>query len=129
MMANGVAPVQKQTPQQIFDSLSWRFNNLDTKVRINEQNLLNMRKHSQLINQNFLDLKKEIRESVVNIQKTSHDMERKVNELSSKLNELESRLTQVQKTPFTKAKAKKPHEELAEKSADQILDEILEGKY
>jgi len=131
-MVNGTPPPKKQTPQEMFESLSWRLNNLDTKLRITEQNVVNMRNHSQLINQNFLDLKKEVRDSVSNVQTKNHDLERELKQVQDKLTELESEINKIKSTPVHK-KLKLPiyedKEQEEKKSADDVLDEILEGKY
>ena len=76
--------MEAQSPQTMYEDLLWRMSSLETKVKINEQNLFNLQERMQLINTNFLDLKKEIRGRADNMSDELHDLEKKLSSLREK---------------------------------------------
>ena len=124
-------PTPKQTPKQQVSSLSWKLNNLETKARINEQNILNDRRHVQIMNRNILDLKKEFRTKLDKIMTERHDVTKKVSELEVKVQNLERRVKRFVKREEISA-MKKFHEgfnyfdtQMTKEEADNILDDIV----
>lgn len=92
--------------RSLINNLSMRISNLDTKVRINEQNILNEGRRIQLVNKNVLDFKKEIREKVERLMEASHDLQKALEKLGQKIEiieELQKRkpLVNVQTLPLT----------------------------
>lgn len=106
-----------------------RLNSIETKIRINEQNLLNDRQHSQLINKNLLDLKKEIRERLDAVSHETKELKIQVEELSGKVDVVGK---QVKARVVRKAAPPKPvnlaKPQMSSNEASKILDNILKGK-
>ena len=124
-------PTPKQTPKQQVSSLSWKLNNLETKARINEQNILNDRRHVQIMNRNILDLKKEFRDKLDKIMTERHDVTKKVSDLEVKVKNMERRVKRFVKKEEISA-MKKFHEsfnyfdtQMTKEEADNILDDIV----
>lgn len=104
---------------------------VETKTRINEQNILNAQKKVQLLSRNFLDLKKELREKVDLVFQKNHEMEKSVKKLTAAVERLEKKLPKYAKSEDVKA-VQKFHEsvnvfkpELSKEEAGSILDDIL----
>ena len=128
-MAN--VPTPKKTPQQEVSNLTWKVNNIETKVRINEQNVMNDRRHVQLLNKNVLDLKKEMRTKLDGILKERHDGTKKIEELTTRVENMERRVKKFVKRTEISA-IKKFHEnfnyfdnDMTKEEADKILDNIV----
>ncbi|MDP7282138.1 MAG: hypothetical protein QF475_00670 [Candidatus Undinarchaeales archaeon] len=128
-MAN--VPTPKKTPQQAVSNLTWKVNNIETKVRINEQNVMNDRRHVQLLNKNVLDLKKEMRTKLDGILKERHDGTKKIEELTTRVENMERRVKKFVKRTEISA-IKKFHEnfnyfdnDMTKEEADKILDNIV----
>ena len=124
-------PLPKQTPQQVTTDLTWKLNNLETKVRINEQNIMNDRRHVQLINTSILDLKKELREKTGNVLQEKHGLLKRVSGLELKMEHLERRLKRFARREEL-ATLQKFHKsfnyfdnEMTKDEADHILDDIV----
>ncbi|MFH1424448.1 MAG: hypothetical protein ABIG20_02070 [archaeon] len=77
-MSSGQQPLSRE---EVLNELSWRVNSLDSKIRINEQNILNERKQIQLINRNFLELKKELRERIDNLMQDMREIKDKISKV------------------------------------------------
>lgn len=123
--------MDQQSPQSIMSDLSWRISSLETKVKLNEQNFFNLQERMQLINKNFLDLKKELRDRVDNLTDEAHDIEKTVKDLQSKVEKVGSKLATAPRGEDVE-QIKKFHETInvfkPEMSADEaknILDGVL----
>ena len=128
-MAEPAKP-KKKSPAET-SGLTWKLNNMETKVRINEQNIMNDRRHVQLLNRGLLDLKKEVREKLDSVLSERHTVSKKVEELSIKVDSLERRVKKFVKREEISA-LQKFHEnfnyfdnEMTKEEADRILDNIV----
>jgi len=125
------APPPKQTPQQVTSNLIWKLNNLETKVRINEQNIVNDRRHVQILNSAILELKQEMRDKVDTVLHDKHDLKKKVANLEIKVEGLERKLKRFVKKEEVAA-LQKFHQnfnyfdtDMTKDEADKILDNIV----
>jgi len=124
-------PKSKKSPQQKVIDLTWKLNNMETKVRINEQNIINDRRHVQLMSRNSLDIKKEVREKMGTILTERHDLGKKVSDLEARVKALEKLSGNfVKKGEITALQ--KFHQnfnyfdkEMTKEEADRVLDEIV----
>ncbi len=80
-----------ESVQSILGDITYRISNLETKVRLTEQNSFNFQERVQLLSKNFLDLKKEILNRVDNLTQEAHDLERNMNDLKKKVAALEAK--------------------------------------
>ncbi|MFH1450799.1 MAG: hypothetical protein ABIF92_02360 [archaeon] len=126
-------PPPRQSPQQVAESLMWKVNNLETKVRINEQNIINDRRHVQLLNRNVLDLKKELRDKLDAVMQQRGDLPKKISDLELKVQNIEAKLKKLVKREEIHA-LQKFHEhfnyfdkEMSKEEADRILDNIVKN--
>ena len=125
--------LQNQPPKRIntatmLSNLQMKLSSVETKIRINEQNLLNDRQHSQLINKNLLELKKEVRERLDKASQENRELSTRVDELSKRVEELGKGI-RMQKPAAQQVQVvnlKKP--QMSAKQASSILDNILKGK-
>jgi len=124
-------PKPKKSSQQQVTDLTWKLNNLETKARINEQNIINDRRHVQLISKNILNLKKEIREKMDTILTGRHDLGKNVSDLIERVKALEKLSKKfVKKGEITALQ--KFHQnfnyfdkEMTKEEADRVLDDIV----
>lgn len=128
------APAQPQkhvSAQEEMSSITWKLNNLETKVRINEQNVINDRRHVQLLNGNVLAMKKEFREKLDKILQQRTDYAKGIADLTNRVSALEGQMKKAVKRTEISA-MQKFHEhfnyfdnEMSKEEADRILDDIL----
>ncbi|MAF89151.1 MAG: hypothetical protein QF775_02285 [archaeon] len=122
----------RQTQKQVdVSDFEWRLNALMTKVRINEQNVINERKHAQLLNKNLIDFKGELRGKIDSITQQNRELKLSVNRvkeqmktLTKKLKDLPSKaelneLRRIQESATLYGK------DLSKDEADDILDKVL----
>ncbi|MDP7282215.1 MAG: hypothetical protein QF475_01065 [Candidatus Undinarchaeales archaeon] len=121
----------KASPKQAITDMTWRMNNLETKARINEQNIINDRRHVQILNKNVLDLKKELRTKTDSVMSGRQDVSKTVTELVTRVENIERRMKRLVKREEVLA-MKKFHEnfnyfdkDMTTEEADHILDDIL----
>ena len=113
-----------QNPQAAIADLMWRITSLETKVKLNEQNFFNLQERMGLINKNFLDLKKEIRDRADNLSDEMHDLEKKVSSLSEKFVKAPKAADVEQIKKFHESiNVFKP--DMSTDEAKNILDEVL----
>ena len=65
---------------------------METRARVNEQNLINERRHTQLMDKNFLNLKKEIREKLDMALSNSKEAKEIAEKLKAKIEKLGSEI-------------------------------------
>jgi len=118
----------QQGAQLTVDTLSWKVNSVDTKTRINEQNIMNERRHVQLVNKNLLSLKKELRDRVGQISRDSSDIKKKLQELEAKVTKLEETVKRGVPKKRERPKLDIFKSELSGEDADAVLDNLIKGK-
>ena len=126
-----MATTQQAQKQADVSDFGWRLNSLTTKVRINEQNVINERKHAQLLNKNLIDFKGEIRGKIDSVTQQNRElrlaMDRikdQVKALTKKLKDLPSKaelneLRRIQESATLYGK------DMSKDEADKILDNVL----
>lgn len=94
-----------------------------TRIRINEQNIMNLQDKVQMLSKNFLNLKKEVRdrlsESSGGASKVGENLKKRIEKIEEKVEKLEK---------FGVEKGKKEEEikkGMTEEEADKALDDIL----
>lgn len=112
---------ETQVERKIED-IFLRLNSTDTKIKINEQNLLNLQSRVQLLSKNLLDLKKEVRDQVDSITRKNSKMERLVNDLKKKVERFERKgISEL----ISKGEEIKKPSEMTKEEAEKVLDNIL----
>ncbi len=112
-----------------FENFTLRLGSIDTKLRINEQNLLNLQNRVQLLSKNLLDLKKETRGELDSLSNKTEKIKEDLDKLSLKIKGSESYLVNAsidKKIEQLKAFQKKfltPN--LTKEEAEKILDATL----
>ena len=117
----------QMTPQQIqeLQQISATVSSLSTKIRINEQNILNLQSRVQLLSRNFLDLKKEMRGKTDIAVEKSNYAEKKIKEIMKKLEKFEKEgFVSSGKDDKKEPDISKP--KMTAEEAENILDDILE---
>ncbi len=113
-----------QNPQGVLDEILYKVSNLETKVRLTEQNFFNSQERVELLSRNFLDLKKELLGRVDNLTHEAHDFSRALSEIRNKLALIESKLSAIPKiTPAQQASAITA--EISAEDASKTLDDVL----
>ena len=114
--------------QLVLNDITTRLANIETKVRLAEQNSFNTQERMQLLSKNFLDLKKEILNRVDNLSQEAHDIEKSSNELRKKITSLESKVSAASlSSGFARAAIQpaKAAEDMSLDEAKKTLDDIL----
>lgn len=121
-----------QSREAVMTELGWKINNLDSKIRINEQNVLNERKQVQLLNKNFLDFKKEMRDKVDLLLQENRKVQETMTKLQGLLSTMESKMKKGYARKEDVSELKKHEEsvnvfkpEMSKAEANRVLDEIL----
>ncbi|HIK02233.1 TPA: hypothetical protein H1012_00105 [archaeon] len=111
--------------QSVLSDLSYRLANLETKIRLNEQNFFNSQEKVQLLSKNFLDLKKELLNRVDNLTQEMHEVEKAVLELKKKVSSFETKITVApQQLGFRPLPPVEPHN-ISPEQAKSALDDVL----
>jgi len=125
-------PSKAVNQASMLSNMSWKLSNLDTKIRINEQNLISERRRVQLINKNLLDLKTEIRDKLDSVTTQSRELKQKMTALEKKVAKVEVKLSKKFAGKDEVHELKKFSEsfnmfgtDMSKTEADKILDEIL----
>lgn len=117
-----------ESVQSILGDITYRISNLETKVRLTEQNSFNFQERVQLLSKNFLDLKKEILNRVDNLTQEAHDLERNMNDLKKKVAALEAKSSF---SSYASGHAKlasvatPAHVEMSADDAKRALDDVM----
>lgn len=111
---------EAQSQRNFMNDINWRLSSLDTKIRINEQNILNEGRRIQLISKNFLEFKKEIREKLEHVLEENHEIDKKFSDISKDIERLEL----LQKRMETRVKPI-PIRIQAAADADEVLENVL----
>ena len=128
-MAAQTKPIQAN--QQLL-LLEQKMQNLLTKVRINEQNILNETRHTQLINRNLLEFKTDIVDKVDQLLRQMNEQQKMIGNLVNTIKELEE---QVSNAPAREdleelrslANYKSTVDsEITKENAGDVLDDVLE---
>ncbi|HIK01764.1 TPA: hypothetical protein H1008_01495 [archaeon] len=126
-----MATAQQAQKQANVSDFEWRLNSLTTKVRINEQNVINERKHAQLLNKNLIDFKGEIRGKIDSVTQQNRELrlavdriKDQVKALTKKLKDIPSKaelneLRRIQESATLYGK------DMSKDEADKILDNVL----
>lgn len=126
-----MATAQQAQKQAYVSDFEWRLNSLTTKVRINEQNVINERKHAQLLNKNLIDFKGEIRGKIDSVTQQNRELrlavdriKDQVKALTKKLKDIPSKaelneLRRIQESATLYGK------DMSKDEADKILDNVL----
>lgn len=114
-------------PENIQTALSdavYRITNLESKVRLMEQNFFNVQERVQLLSKNFLDLKKEVLGRVDTLSQEAHDIEKSASELRKKVTAIEAKITSV---PLVAGLAaiQPVRTEMSSDEASRALDDVL----
>ena len=113
---------ETETERKIED-LTLRINSIDTKIRINEQNLLNLQSRVQLLSKNLIDLKKEVRDEVDESARKGEKIEKLVNELNKKIKSFRRGSAGLALTSEIKGPGEK--QEMTKEDAEKALDNVL----
>ncbi|MDP7260382.1 MAG: hypothetical protein QGI80_00245 [archaeon] len=122
----------RQTQKQVdVSDFEWRLNALMTKVRINEQNVINERKHAQLLNKNLIDFKGELRGKIDSITQQNRELKLSVNRVkeqiktfTKKLKDLPSK-AELNELRRIQESATLYGRDMSKDEADDILDKVL----
>jgi hypothetical protein len=102
-----------------------------TKVRINEQNVINERKHAQLLNKNLIDFKGELRGKIDSITQQNRELKLSVNRVkeqiktfTKKLKDLPSK-AELNELRRIQESATLYGRDMSKDEADDILDKVL----
>ncbi len=125
----------RQTQKQVdVSDFEWRLNALMTKVRINEQNVINERKHAQLLNKNLIDFKGELRGKIDSITQQNRELKLSVNRVkeqiktfTKKLKDLPSK-AELNELRRIQESATLYGRDMSKDEADDILDKVLAQK-
>ncbi len=126
-----MATAQQAQKQADVSDFGWRLNSLTTKVRINEQNVINERKHAQLLNKNLIDFKGEIRGKIDSITQQNRELKlsmdrvkEQIKTLTKKLNDLPSK-AELNELRRVQESATLYGRDMSKDEADEILDKVL----
>ncbi|HIJ99353.1 TPA: hypothetical protein H1011_00830 [archaeon] len=126
-----MATTQQAQKQADVSDFGWRLNSLITKVRINEQNVINERKHAQLLNKNLIDFKGEIRGKMESITQQNRELKlsmdrvkEQIKTLTKKLNDLPSK-AELNELRRIQESATLYGRDMSKDEADEILDKVL----
>ena len=111
--------------QSVLSDLSYRLANLETKIRLNEQNFFNSQEKVQLLSKNFLDLKKELLNRVDNLTQEMHEVEKAVLELKKKVSSFETKITAAPQQPAFKSLLPVEPHNISPEQAKSALDDVL----
>ncbi len=114
--------------QSVLNDITYRLSNMETKVRLTEQNSFNFQERVQLLSKNFLDLKKEILNRVDNLTQEAHDLERNMNDLKKKVAALEAKssFSSYASGHAKLASVATPvHAEMSPEEAKAALDDVM----
>jgi len=110
---------------------NWKLNNIETKVRINEQNIINDRRHVHLMSRNLLSIKKEVHEKLDTLLHGSNDVTTTIAKLEKRVSALEKLSKKLVHKKDIIA-LQRFHEnfnyfdkEMTKEEADRILDGIV----
>ena len=111
----------KLSREEVLQNTNWRINTLESKIRVNEQNVFNMRKHMQMINHNLLDFKKEMREKLDGLLRQNSELAA----ATDKLRIVIDKMGKQKKPTASPAEPVALKKDMTEGEASKVLDEIL----
>jgi len=112
------------SPQQVMSNLKLQVSTLESKIRVNEQNIFNMRKHMQMVNHNLLDFKKEMRKKLDALMQQNADLEAATDKLRIAIESV----VKTKERDVKVVKSTKVNKNMGKAEATKVLDDILKGE-